>query len=380
MNLTDYFNPVDTSLFSKAENTLGKLSLGQAIIKNTSNSNLSFFKKPGIVIFGAPFDNGILQKKSACAPDKIRSALYRLADFAENHNIIDLGNLKTSKGSKGTFFALRDVVEYLTDLNVVTVILGGSQELTMGICETFKNERFFWLTSVDAVPDIKKGTEAFNSSNYLTRLFKIFPNLFHYSVIGYQNHLTGEKLIAKLPISGEHVRLGLLRGNIQEAEVILRNTNVLSFDMGAVKFIEAPSTPQKNPNGLRGEEACLLAQYAGLSTRLKVFGLFETISATDKDGITVALAAEIVWYFLNGVIKRTLPENRTAYKVEIEGLDYPVVFLHEANTGRWWFEVNSLSGEVMEVACKEEEYVQATKNEIPARWFRYLQKIDRQLK
>jgi formiminoglutamase len=377
MNLSDYFEPVDFSQYNNDERSLGKYGLGQAIEKTTRKLTGTSWKAPRVVIFGVPADHGKPHKKGASAPDKIRNALYRLAAIDEKVEIADMGNLKFSKNQRGTFLALRDVVEYLREHNITTVVLGGSQELTAGICEAFKSERHFWLTTIDAVPDIKKGVEAYNSKNYLTRLFKNYPGLFQYSLLACQQHLTGDKLLNKLPVAAEHIRLGILRDDIKKAEPVLRNSHVVSFDMGAVKYNEAPATSQKNPNGLKGEEACQLAHYAGIGYQTSVFGLFEILAGSDKDGLTSALAAEIVWYFLNGVTQRSHPGKRTTYKVEIEGLDHSVVFKNEQETGRWWFEVESLSGEKLEVACTEEDYRQATENEIPARWFRFLQKLDR---
>ena len=380
MNLSDYFYPVDFEQFSNEINILGRFGLGQAIQNSTPAFLEAGWKGQGIAIVGAPAEHGVYKRKGASAPDKIRSALYKLAAAGTQRDIADLGNLKPATNLKGTLLALRDVVEYLRDMNVVTVVLGGSQELTAGICEAFITEPYFWLTTIDPVPDIRKGSESFNSTNYLTRLFKNMPNLFQYSLIGYQHHHTGNEMLAMLPETCEHLRLGILRENIRLAESVLRNSHVVSFDMGAIKWNEAPATRHKNPNGLKGEEACQLAHYAGISNTAGVFGIFGTHAANDKDGITCALAAEIAWYFINGVIQRSSPAKRTAYKVEIEGLEHPVVFLHEPLTDRWWFEVESVSGSVLEVACSHEEYRQATKNEIPARWFRFLQKMDIALK
>jgi formiminoglutamase len=379
MNITDYFEPVDFSLFKSEEHSLRKYAMGSAIEKAGEKLTGTAISKLDVAVFGVAFDNGLIQKKEASAPKKIRKALYRLASFDDGLKIADLGDLKPASSSKGTYLAIRDVVEYLRELKVICIILGGSQDLTLGICEAFKNERHFWLSVIDPVLDVKKGTESLSSSNYLTHLFKNIPNLFQFSLIGDQQHLTSEKLFLKTPGWGDHLRLGLLRENLSRAELLLRNSDVLSFDIGAVKFSDAPASSHRNPNGLRGEEACKLAHYAGMSQRMSVFGLFETVAANDKIGFTSALAAEITWYFLQGVLHRKNNANakkRTAYKVEIEGLDHPVIFRHETETGRWWFEVQSLSGEVNEIACSEEEYKQAAKNEIPERWLRFIQKTD----
>lgn len=381
MEVFDYFNPVDFSLYSELENSAGRYSLGSSVELFTTRLSVSNISKANIVIFGVPLDNGKVETGAAKAPDLIRKELYRLASLNTKLNIADLGNLKPASSQKGTFLALRDVVEYFYELGVVTVVIGGSQDLTAGICEAFKNNRFFSLASVDATLDIKRGVEMFHSRNYLTRIFKQLPNLFQFSLVGYQNHLVGEKLINKIPDVAEHLRLGMLRKNFTGAEPLMRNSDVLSFDMGALKFSEAPGTHQKNPNGLRGEEACQLARYAGTSDRLKVFGLFETIPDDDQKGSTVKLAAEIIWYFLEGCKIRKneanfTNENKTVYKVEVDDLDQPIVFFYDQETNRWWFEINSMAGETAVIACSEEDYKLAASNEIPGKWLDYIQKMD----
>jgi formiminoglutamase len=375
MNLPDYFEPVDFTAIATEDNPLGKYSLGPEIEKNTQKFAQTNLASLDIVLIGVPVENG--EQKKNGTPDKIRKALYKLAAFYNKLKIADLGNLKPATSAKGTFLALRDVIEYLREMNTVAVILGGSQDLTTGICEAYSNNRFFWLAAVDATLDIKKGTEVFDSTNYLTRVFKKLPNLFHFNLIGYQTHLVGEKLIGQTKGIGEHLRLGQLRDDFSKAELLLRNADVLSFDMSALKYTDAPSTSQKNPNGLRGDEACQLARYAGLSPILSTFGLFNiTENKNSANDITVHLAAEIIWYFLEGVSGRKNPGERTVYKVEIDGLEHPVIFLHEKETDRWWFEVQSVSGEKLEVACTEFDYRKAAANEIPGRWLTFIQKMD----
>lgn len=375
MNLPDYFEPVDFETYKPSFNSLGKYALGPAIEKATANLFETSGKKPDVLIIGVPFENGKIQKKEVSVPDNIRRALYGLAVINSNIRIADAGNLKSTSSLKGIFLAIRDITEYLKEMGVVPVFLGGSQELTSGICEAFKNERFFWLSLIDAVCDVKKSVEKFDSTNYLSRIFKNLPNIFQFSLIGYQNHLVGDQLIKKTPGTGEHLRLGELRNNIMQAEQLLRNSNVLSFDMGSVKYTEAPATTQKNPNGLRGEEACQLARFAGLSPNIKAFGLFET-TAQKNDNTTAKLAAEIVWYFLEALAQRKPARETTVFKVEIDGLDNPLVFKHEEESNRWWFEARSISGDSLEVACSEDDYRQAAENEIPERWLRIVQKMD----
>ena len=249
------------------------------------------------------------------------------------------------------------------------------------MCEAFRGQKVFSLTSVDAVLDIKKGVESFNSTNFLTRIFNRFPNLFQFSLVGYQKHLVGDELIAKTPCVANHLRLGLLRENFMKAEPIMRNSDIATFDLGAVRYTDAPATKNQKPNGLRGEEICQLARFAGLSERLKAFGLFELDGEKDSKGLSAQLSAEIIWYFLEGCSITPTGDNfqntnTITYKVEVKDLDKPLVFLHEPETNRWWYEVISYRGKKTILACREEDYNAAASDEIPEKWLEYLQKMD----
>ncbi len=381
MEVSDYFEPVDFSQFMNDAGTSGKFSLGAAIEKKTASLSRSTIAKLDVALIGIPVDNGQFTGGAAEAPGLIRKALYRLAGFYQRISIADFGNLRPAASLKGTFLALRDIVEYFEELGVVTVVMGGSQDLTVGICEAFKNRRFFSFATVDAVLDVKKGVETFHSDNFLTRIFSRFPGLFQFSLVGYQNHLTPEKFFQKTQGVADHLRLGQLRDHFSRAEPVLRNSDVLSFDIGALKYADAPAARQRNPNGLRSEEACQLARYAGMSNRLKVFGVFELIPANDLHSLTAKLAGEMIWYFLEGVLmrkanRRAAGNNRVVYKVAVDDLEEPFVFLKDPLTDRWWYEVRSVSGEKRWIACTEEAYIQAAANEIPDRWLKFVQKMD----
>ena len=61
---------------------------------------------------------------------------------------------------------------------------------------------------------------------------------------------------------------------------------------------------------------------------------------------------------------------------DVEGLDHPIVFRKNEISGQWWFEISSLSGETLKIACLEDDYRLAASNEIPERWLSYIQKLD----
>jgi len=385
MDVRYYFNEINFSTYYDSGHLNWKYSLGAVIEKNSKALTKENIHKLNVAIVGVPFDSRKEDTYSPEATDKIRAQLYQLSGFFSKINIADFGNLKPASTVKGNFQALRDIVEYFNELNIVTIVIGGSQDLSVGICEAFTRNPWFSFTTVDAFLDVKKAKEPFNSSNYLSRLFIYQPQIFQFNVIGFQNHYMPSEFFDKMKAVSEHIRLGSLLGNIALAEPVLRNTDFLSFDIISLKNSEAPGSSKVNPNGLRSEEACQLAKYAGLSNRIKVFGIFEVEPANDRNNLTVALAAQIIWYFVEGFINRVsetpdMSQNNKKYQVEVDSIDSPIVFYKNILTNQWWMEIETTEKIKLLIACSEKEYAQASNNEIPELWLKYLQKIDHRLK
>jgi len=385
MDVRYYFNEINFSTYYDSGHLNWKYSLGAVIEKNSKALTKENIHKLNVAIVGVPFDSRKEDTYSPEATDKIRAQLYQLSGFFSKIKIADFGNLKPASTVKGNFQALRDIVEYFNELNIVTIVIGGSQDLSVGICEAFTRNPWFSFTTVDAFLDVKKAKEPFNSSNYLSRLFIYQPQIFQFNIIGFQNHYMPSEFFDKMKAVSEHIRLGSLLGNIALAEPVLRNTDFLSFDIISLKNSEAPGSSKVNPNGLRSEEACQLAKYAGLSNRIKVFGIFEVEPANDRNNLTVALAAQIIWYFVEGFINRVsetpdMSQNNKKYQVEVDSIDSPIVFYKNILTNQWWMEIETTEKIKLLIACSEKEYAQASNNEIPELWLKYLQKIDHRLK
>ncbi len=385
MDVQYYFNSVDFSQFHNFGHLNWKYSLGAAIEKNSQILSKENISKVNVAIVGIPFDSRKENTFSPESPNKIRAELYQLSKFDTKLKIADFGNLKPASSIKGNYQALRDIVDYFNELKIVTIIIGGSQDLSIGVCEAFKGDIFFTFSTIDAFLDVKKGNEPFDSSNYLSRLFMSKQRFFQFNLIGFQSHYTTSESINKIQSGGNHIRLGSLRDNIAIAEPIIRNTDFLSFDVNSLKHSDAPGTLRVSPNGLRSEEACQLAKYAGMNNRLKVFGLFEIVTEKDQNDLTVKLAAQIIWYFMEGFVNRDNEkpdsnENCVMFQVEVESVDKPIVFYRNTKTNQWWIEIETYEKAKFHFACSENEYVVASNNEIPGLWLNYIQKIDEVLK
>lgn len=384
MDVRYYFEPVEFSDYYVSEAVNWRYSMGAVIEKGTLAFSGENMHKLNVAIIGVPFDSR-KDTNTSEAPNKIRKELYRLSKFESKINIADFGNLKPATSIKGNFQALRDIVDYFNELKINTIIIGGSQDLTVGICKVFQRDPFFTLSTIDSKLDIKKGKETFNSSNYLTRIFKDQPQIFQFSLIGFQSHFVSSEYFSKTKGISHHIRLGRLRDDIKLCEPVFRNTDVVSLDIGAIKYAEAPGNNHSSPNGLRSEEACQLAKYAGISNRLKVFGLFEVDTTNDENKITVKLSAQIIWYFLEGYLNRIpenpgIDENNTMYRVEVKDVDKPLVFYKNTITNQWWMQIEMLNKKLKFFGCSKKEYEQAANNEIPELWIKYIQKLDELLK
>jgi hypothetical protein len=57
-------------------------------------------------------------------------------------------------------------------------------------------------------------------------------------------------------------------------------------------------------------------------------------------------------------------------------VENPLEFLKNNITGQWWMKFENIRKETLYFACSEKVYQQASENEIPALWMKYLQKID----
>ncbi len=384
MDVRHYFESVDFSKYSRFGPLKWSLTVGAGIEKTMQTINPDKLERINIAIIGIPYDIRT-EDCTSKAPDLIRKELYQLANIHTNTIIADFGNLKISKIAKENYKAVRDLVEYFNDFNIITLILGGSQDLTIGICDAFRNNPFSSLSVVDSCLDIKKGKEPLNSKNFLSQLFRQNPDMFQFNLIGYQSYFVPSAYFSKTPGINQHLRLGLIRDNIKSAEPILRNSNVISVDITSVKSGDMQGSVENSPNGLRSEEVCQLARYAGIANSVKVFGIFENDPDYETSPLGFTLASQILWYFIEGFSNRTtdnvrLAGSNTVYRVEVENVDHPITFIRDIQTGQWWIEVSTIDDGKHYFACSEQEYLQAKNNEIPELWLKYVQKTDRILK
>jgi len=347
-------------------------------------------KEPGkyrIALLGVPDGRNSPNAGSLKGPDVVRAQLYKLARIPGRSKIIDLGNMKQGVTFNDTIAGLTDILVFLTEHNIFPVIIGGSSALIPAIDKALSQRKLkYTLSSVDPRIDYlneKKEADSYNWMN--TILNNSRSTLGHYINIGYQTYLNDQQVINRfLKRRSELVRIGDVRQAIYLTEPLLRDSDAALFDISAVRQSDAPGTFSPSPNGFYGEEICLLARYAGISDNLKVFGLFDVNPELDIRFQTSGLAAQILWFFLEGFSQKqyeapALSSSNSGrfikYHVRITDLEDDLIFVKSNLTDRWWIELPAENDKHVYIACSHDDYSKANRNEVPERWVKAIERF-----
>lgn len=385
MDFNDFFEPItlegDLSYNYKPSQLANNIDF-------FNDQDLSSYK---LAIIGVGEErNAFNNSGCSLAPNHIRKYLYRLTSFNTSNKIIDLGNLNIGATVNDTYFALSSILEVLIKQEILPIIIGGSQDLTYANFLAYKNlEQTVNLVSVDSKYDLGVPDEDINGQNFLTKIILHQPNfLFNYSNIGHQTYFIDKEendLMNKLYF--DTYRLGQVQKNIEEVEPIVRNADILSFDISSIRQSEAPGNKNASPNGFYGEQACQITRYAGLSDKLTSIGFYEINPEEDRNGQTAHSVAQMIWYFIDGFNnrKQDFPigsrKNYLKYMVNIQEGKNEVVFYKSDKSERWWMDVPYPSHNKIKyerhllIPCSYDDYQTACNNEVPDRWWQTFQKL-----
>ncbi|MDA9262300.1 formimidoylglutamase [bacterium] len=368
------------SQYQNGTNTLGskvKFHQGENIEKNID-----------LAIIGVKESRGSSVYSVKESPDYVREHLYGLYSDTKS-NIIDLGNIIQGETLQDTLYALSEMVQELVKKDIIPIIIGGSQELTLGIYKAFeKLEQVVNLSTIDRKIDFQHVNSTDNNS-YLKDIILSQPNyLFNYSNLGSQSYyLNPDNLKMMEKLHFDNTRLGDLQNDITLAEPILRNTNILSFDLNSIRQSEVPGTSFASPNGFFGNEGCQLSRYAGMSDKMNVIGFFEMTPEFDLHGQTAHLVAQMIWFFIEGfqLRKNETPlsnnKNYTKYKVILSATEEELIFVKSAKSDRWWMKIPYPPSKKVKyqryhlVPCSYNDYKIALKDEMPDLWIKTYNKI-----
>lgn len=371
--LIDFLEPVNMAMLSDDEG-FKESQLGRHIL--AFETELPDVTAADLVIVGCGDLRGMgPQFTNTDAPDKIRAAFYSLFYWHTEVTVADLGNVKIGASLSDTYAVVKMVVSELLQLGKKVLILGGSHDVTMAQYGAYSRQNKI----IDAVvidSKINLDLESVHpADSFLEELFTGMPNhLNYYAHIGFQSYFMHPQMLETIDKLGfDCYRVGRVKESIEEMEPIIRNVEMVSFDIAAIQHAHAPAN-HITPNGFNGEEACSLMQYAGMSNKCSTIGLFGFIPQQDQHQLTAIQQAHMLWYVMDGIHRGKQEadlSNRNEFnEFTMAFAEVDTVFLQSKRTGRWWMQLHDGNF----VACSYRDYVTACNNDIPERWMRAVER------
>lgn len=336
-----------------------------------------------VAIIGITDSRNSMHKGCDNAPNHVRPYLYGLRSLSKNLNIVDLGNL-LGKTIDDRYKALEEICTELLNLSVIPLVIGGGQDYTLPLAKALKHIiPDYRLAIVDSKIDWLPHNMDFSAQNYLGYLCDDENNAPRdLSIVGVQKYLFSQFQEDKIKnASFDFLRLGQIRQNGQQnIEPYMRDADIISVDMTAVRQCDLPGHHIPMPNGLSGEELCQSMWYAGLSDKLKAIGLFELDTLLDINKQGTVLQAQCIWHILEGLALRykdypvkELDEYRQ-FIVHLDDYELDMKFYNNPENDRWWVEIPTQDEKSEIVACGKSDFDTASNSEIPERWFRFIKK------
>ena len=382
----NFLSPVADSVVAHNE-LLSPQSLGKKISIHSKQHGIPDLEGAQIAIIGVLENrNDVDYLGETFNLNEIRKALYALYPGNWHTHIVDLGNIEKGETVEDTYFALKTAISLLVPKNIIPIVLGGSQDLTYAMYRAYDAiQPMVNIVNVDSRFDLGDSNKPIKNKSFVGKIILDQPyNLFNYASIGYQTYFNSQEEIDLMDkLYFESYRLGEVSNNITLVEPVMRDANIVSMDLNAIKASEVSLKQKSSPNGLDGKEICAIARYAGISNKVSSFGVFEYKPSHD-DEITASLISQILWYFIEGVNFRVKDDdflNDNNYQKFITLVDLQeLVFYKSKKTERWWIEIpfleevnNKLKRHTL-LPCMHQDYLDACNNEVPERWYKAFQK------
>lgn len=324
-----------------------------------------------IILVGCGEQRGGALLHPSTAADVVRHEFYNLYYWHQDIKLADIGNIKIGKAYTDTYAALKIVLHELMLEGKMVVILGGSHDLMLSQYYAFADEkRLIDAVGVDAVIDINLDSP-FRSDNFLMELLTADPNYMrHYNHIGFQSYFVHPRMLETMDkLRFDCFRVGNVKEHIDEMEPVIRNCQIFSFDITALAHAFAPANAL-TPNGLNGEEACTLMQYAGMSPNMQSIGVYGYRPEKDIENLTAKQISHMLWYVMDGKSRGNrevaIDERESFNEFHTAFAEVETTFLQSKKTGRWWMQLPDKQF----IACSYKDYLLASSNEIPERWLR----------
>ena len=375
----DLLKPVSDSLIDELNENYLQGSIYKKLAIHTSSFGIPDLESTNVCVIGLDeYRNSFFQSATQDL-DSIRREFYKLKFSNWKLSISDLGNLPNGNTVDDTYHALYEICKELLSKKIVLIIIGGSNDLIYPIFKSFDSySNKVNIVSIDNQFDLYQESELVSGRTYMNKIIIDDSNsLNDFTNIGYQRHLCSHdelQLMEKLFF--EYISLGEISENNMKAEPIMRNSNIVGFDMKSLSFSASFDQTQGNPNGIDPRLACILTKYAGQSNKTNFLGLFEL----SNNKVSSKLYSEIIWYFLDGVDKRIIEsdfnDSQTFNKYIVQTSGRDIIFYKSKISEKWWMLVDtSKNKSISYLPCLESDYLEALNDNIPIRWLKATKRV-----
>tara|TARA_B100001250_G_scaffold194444_1_gene167076 strand:+ start:4076 stop:5212 length:1137 start_codon:yes stop_codon:yes gene_type:complete len=355
-------------------------SIGEEIQIHTSSLGLPNLESTDVAILGINETRNSFFESIDFNISNFRKEFYQLNLGKWKKSISDLGNLPNGETTKDTYHAITELCLFLREKNIITIIIGGSNDMIFPIFKCYENSnKKVNIVSVDNQFDLHQEEDLLSSRSYMNKIIiDDSSKLNDFTNLGYQRHLCSPSEIDLMEkLFFDYISLGDLINDDKSAEPILRDAHIIGLDMKALSWVSSGNFENGNPNGIDSRLICILSRYSGISDKCRYFGLFELLN----NSISTKLYAQIIWYFIEGVNSRfsePIFNDESAfikYNVTVSGRD--LLFIKSKESERWWLEIilSEDNGEKRYLPCLESDYISALNNNIPERWLRAIKRI-----
>ena len=369
LNISDFLSPVNVHELLNGDD-LKNGQLGKTM--QVYDEQFPDLDEADIVVVGCREQRGSkLDKVYRQGADNIRKYFYSLYYWHTDIRLADVGNIRIGSSQADSYAALKTVVQELINERKTVIILGGSHDLTLAQYRAYtENKKLIEACCVDALIDLNMDSSNAND-NFLMEMLTGEPNFIrHYNHIGFQSYYVHPQMLETMDrLRFDCYRVGSIKENIEEMEPVIRNCNMLSFDISAIANAYAPANTVSS-NGFDGEQACVLMRYAGMSPNINTIGIYNYFPEQDRDDLTAKQIAQMIWYVLDGRSRgrkeAALDEKDSFNEYHTAFAEVETTFLQSKKTGRWWMQLPDRHF----IACSYKDYMLASSNEIPERWLR----------
>lgn len=309
---------------------------------------------------------------------QVRRRFYSLSSpFPAKATLIDLGYYIMPQDPDETF---SEIIDRLISLKINVVILSSVKDINTLLYNAIKKQgKQVLITGVS--PYLPLSEESGDADGFRKIITDKDNRLFNYTNLGMQSFLNttrNQDRYRKMLL--DSVRMGMLVKDLSPAEPVIRDSQIFSFDLNAVKVSDAPAAELANPVGFSAYDACRLCRFAGVSEKNRIFCLDHLPAYDDPHNSSSFLTAQMLWYYCEGHFHR-IPENPASQKKNFriyltETQEYgTLTFFQSQLSDRWWVQMEIPGYKKVMLSCLKEDYMETMNGEIPEKLIRFYQKF-----